>query len=116
MRDDIDALSRSISAIINTHNINGNFKSMLETSIGGFLVFKSMDEFDGKEDAENAILTTMSIALKKILADGPETDSCAAPSVNGCSFCGRTPPAVRLGAGPGVFICNECVETFSKIL
>ena len=32
-----------------------------------------------------------------------------------CSFCGRSPTEVQLGAGPAVFICNECVDTFAKI-
>jgi ClpX C4-type zinc finger len=32
-----------------------------------------------------------------------------------CSFCGQSPPKVKLGAGPDAFICNECVETFSEI-
>lgn len=31
-----------------------------------------------------------------------------------CSFCGKKEPEVKLGAGPGVFICNECVITFSE--
>ena len=33
-----------------------------------------------------------------------------------CSFCGRAPPSVRLGAGPSSFICNECVGVFSSVL
>jgi hypothetical protein len=33
-----------------------------------------------------------------------------------CSFCGKAAPEVRLGAGPEVFICNECVATFHSIL
>jgi|SRR5579872_1707402 len=33
-----------------------------------------------------------------------------------CSFCGAGPPEVKLGAGPSVFICNECVDVFHKLL
>lgn len=34
-----------------------------------------------------------------------------------CSFCGKTQNAVhRLIAGPGVFICNECIELCQSIL
>ncbi len=33
-----------------------------------------------------------------------------------CSFCGKSSPEVRLGAGPSAFICNECVGAFSSIL
>ena len=34
-----------------------------------------------------------------------------------CSFCGKTKDeARRLIAGPGVFICNECVSLCNEIL
>jgi ATP-dependent Clp protease ATP-binding subunit ClpX len=34
-----------------------------------------------------------------------------------CSFCGKSQDKVRrIVAGPGVFICNECVELCSEIL
>ncbi len=34
-----------------------------------------------------------------------------------CSFCGKTQDTVqRLIAGPGVYICNECVELCQSIL
>lgn len=34
-----------------------------------------------------------------------------------CSFCGKPQEKVRrLIAGPGVYICNECVELCSEVL
>ena len=34
-----------------------------------------------------------------------------------CSFCGRTQREVKtLIAGPGVYICDECVEAMSEII
>jgi ATP-dependent protease Clp ATPase subunit len=34
-----------------------------------------------------------------------------------CSFCGKSSVAVKiLVAGPGIFICNECVDMCSSIL
>lgn len=34
-----------------------------------------------------------------------------------CSFCGKAQDRVRrVIAGPGVYICNECVELCSKVL
>ena len=34
-----------------------------------------------------------------------------------CSFCGKSQDAVeRIIAGPGVFICNECISVFTNIL
>ena len=35
----------------------------------------------------------------------------------GCSFCGKSQSAVKkIVAGPGVFICDECVELCNEIL
>jgi hypothetical protein len=51
----------------------------------------------------------IAMCSRKLMDDDP-TDQAAAPS---CSFCGKTPPAVRLGAGSSAFICNERVELFS---
>ena len=34
-----------------------------------------------------------------------------------CSFCGKTQDQVnRIVAGPGVYICNECIELCSEII
>jgi len=33
-----------------------------------------------------------------------------------CSFCGKREDQVRLVAGPGVFICDQCVALCSEIL
>jgi RNA polymerase-binding transcription factor DksA len=33
-----------------------------------------------------------------------------------CSFCSKSTPEVRLGAGPSAFICNECVKVFAEFL
>ena len=34
-----------------------------------------------------------------------------------CSFCGKTQEQVkRLVAGPGVYICDECIELCSEII
>ncbi len=40
----------------------------------------------------------------------------ARPGGTSCSFCGKAPPDVRLGAGRSAFICNECANAFSQIL
>jgi ATP-dependent protease Clp ATPase subunit len=38
------------------------------------------------------------------------------PGENRCSFCGKKQSQVRLIAGPGVFICSECVALCNEIL
>jgi ATP-dependent protease Clp ATPase subunit len=41
----------------------------------------------------------------------------AAKGVPRCSFCGKDQhQAVRLVAGPGVYICNECVDLCTQII
>lgn len=32
-----------------------------------------------------------------------------------CSFCGKSPPEVRLVQGPKAAICNECVNSISEV-
>jgi ATP-dependent Clp protease ATP-binding subunit ClpX len=40
-----------------------------------------------------------------------------APNLTMCSFCGKSHSEVKkLIAGPGVYICNECVGVCSDIL
>ena len=39
------------------------------------------------------------------------------PSERRCSFCGKSNEQVeRMVAGPGVYICNECVDLCSQII
>lgn len=39
------------------------------------------------------------------------------PPVNVCSFCGKNSRQVhKIVAGPGVCICNECVEICNQVL
>lgn len=41
----------------------------------------------------------------------------ASPEAMCCSFCTKSQPEVgKLVAGPGVFICNECIERCSQII
>jgi ribosomal protein L37AE/L43A len=47
----------------------------------------------------------------------PDTASAAERPVASCTFCGKPNTAVqRLVAGPGVYICNECVELSAEIM
>lgn len=43
--------------------------------------------------------------------------STVSPDALACSFCGKAKSVVaKLVAGPGVFICNECVDLCSQVL
>ncbi len=47
----------------------------------------------------------------------PETAATAEDFIASCSFCGKPNTAVeRLVAGPGVYICNECVGLCAEIV
>jgi len=47
----------------------------------------------------------------------PATATSAENVIASCSFCGKPDSAVqRLVAGPGVYICNECVELSASII
>jgi hypothetical protein len=47
----------------------------------------------------------------------PSTETTADPHTLFCSFCGKSQHDIKkLIAGPGVFICNECVEFCDKII
>jgi hypothetical protein len=47
----------------------------------------------------------------------PSTPTPATDVIASCSFCGKPDTAVqRLVAGPGVYICNECIELSATIV
>ena len=52
------------------------------------------------------------------LSDNRTPESQVFPNLSkepSCSFCGQRESEVRLGAGPGVFICESCVGTLSEV-
>jgi ClpX C4-type zinc finger len=65
------------------------------------------------EDTKATLLQFIANCSQKLLDDDTSTPDTPDPA---CSFRGRHPPSVRLGAGPSVFICNECVDLFSDAL
>lgn len=63
------------------------------------------------ERLKRSLYVFMRECCSMLLAHTPS----APPDHQSCSFCGQSPPAVRLGAGPTAFICNECVDTFANV-
>lgn len=64
-------------------------------------------------ETEDKNLEGIAVAWWKLIINKryPESRSTTEPK---CSFCGRSAPEVRITAGPGVFICNECVTTLNE--
>jgi hypothetical protein len=72
-------------------------------------------------DHEDIALTSMSVAWMRMAIEGLENvanKGAELPGTDleqGCSFCGRKGPGVRLVAGPTAFICDSCVATASEV-
>jgi hypothetical protein len=62
------------------------------------------------------VMTTIVTLIGNCAVKLSPGDSAASNRDPCCSFCSKFPPAVRLGAGPSVFICNECVRLFDHTL
>ena len=96
-------------------SITDNSPDDLVQALNCAIVIKLMTNNDANPNRRAAALTCIQECAKLLLEPETATDTQrnASPS---CSFCGQQPPAVKLGAGPSVFICNECVDTFAKLL
>lgn len=80
------------------------FKVALKGAIDTFLQAES----DGDELESRAALGRIHLATSELIF-GQLSNS---RSPQSCSFCGRSGSEVRLGAGPDVFICADCVGIF----
>lgn len=106
-----DDLVSNLIDVMTTKYVAQSYDQAIDCAI----VIKLLSNNDPNPNRRTAALTFIQECAKKLL--GAESASAQETTPTpACSFCGRQPPAVRLGAGPAVFICNECVETFAKIL
>jgi hypothetical protein len=104
-----EAIKTALSALAEDY-ANDRYYECLVNACGVFLRTKHDRNFPLNKAAMSFIGQCAS-KLEKA-NDGGDA---ARPNV-ACSFCGKSAPEVRLGAGPSVFICNECVEIFHNIL
>jgi hypothetical protein len=80
------------------------FKVALKAAINAFL----QAEVDGDDLESRAALGRVHLATSELIF-GQLSNS---RPVQSCSFCGQSGSDVRLGAGPDVFICADCVGIF----
>jgi len=109
--DSPDDLVKNLIDIMTTKYVERSYDQALDCAI----VIRLMTYNDANPNRRAAALTCIQDCAKFLL----EPKTATAPegnSIPSCSFCGRQPPAVKLGAGPSVFICNQCVDTFAKLL
>jgi hypothetical protein len=92
-----------------------NYRSMLDSVIGSYLLFRSLP--DGDQLSLHCIvpLSVAADALAKqngLFDDKAQID--VSHSSTNCSFCGKVEPPEKLAAGPNVKICEECVTMLYK--
>jgi hypothetical protein len=87
---------------------------MREKLFSNALVVSSLLHSEGLRLNNTGMIEEASKTLQTALEEFSSKEA-AQPKIEACSFCGLAPPRVQLGAGPGAFICNVCVATFSKL-
>lgn len=95
-------------AQIAEHWASGRFDESLAEACALFLSVKD-DRTSQLRDAAVELIRLSAARLR-------EGDQSQKEEAIACSFCGKSAPDARLGAGPNVFICHECVETFHSVL
>jgi hypothetical protein len=71
---------------------------------------------DGSEAASSVPLVYVQSAIARIMKTlRAENSQDMLKKEEACSFCGLKSPEVRLGAGPGAYICERCVKVFSDV-
>jgi hypothetical protein len=91
-------------------NRDGNYHEAIKRGLLLYLLSHS----DSDDTQDSMALVYVQTAIEKLLQTLTEKSPTDEPT-RCCSFCGQSPPKVRLGAGPNAFICNECVDTFYEI-
>ena len=69
--------------------------------------------FDDEQSLTERVKASLYVFMRECCAFLLERVANPPSSQQSCSFCGRSPPEVRLGAGPSAFICEQCVDVFA---
>jgi hypothetical protein len=85
------------------------FEVALRAGIDAYLHYKA----EGNQQLSMGSVSLIHVAISGLLAEDEDKDGERASSPS-CSFCGRSGSEARLGAGPDVFICADCVAIFSR--
>ena len=111
MSNDVSELFRILSGMWMDLAKQKDFKSIMELAMASRLLFRALPNAEGPEEAA---LLALHHAIEMVVFD-VEPPKRSIPSDPVCSFCGRRPPEVRLGAGPEAFICDGCVNDFAAV-
>ena len=106
-----DTLLKNLVDLITIKYVDHSYDDALDCAIFIRLITKN----DANVNRSNAALTCIHDCSGALLGSKSVADGKGEQANITCPICGQQPPLVRLGAGPGVFICNECVDTFSTL-
>ena len=106
-----DDLLDDVIKLMTSRMLTRDFDEALDCAIFARLLSRN----DPNPSPTHAALTCIRECASELSGESTKTFHPTKP-VAKCSFCGQEPPTVRLGAGPGVFICNECVSAFAKTM
>ena len=70
--------------------------------------------FNAEQSLTDRVKASLYVFMRECCAFLLERVATPPFSQRSCSFCGRSPPDVRLGAGPSAFICDGCVDDFAR--
>jgi hypothetical protein len=70
--------------------------------------------FDGDQALGEPVKASLYVFMRECCGFLLERVASPPSGQRSCSFCGRSPPEVRLGAGPSAFICDGCVDVFEN--
>jgi hypothetical protein len=112
MKNDVSELFRILSGLWLEYAKKKDFETVMEVSFASRLLFKALPNAEG---AHESSLGALHQAIEVLLDEGQPPVKPTTTDARECSFCGRKPPEVRLGAGPNVFICDNCVGVFSEV-
>jgi len=87
----------------------GRYRDALKAGCQTYLLY----EKEGDEQGSMAALSLVHLAIAELIFGNRKESTISSPC---CSFCGRSGSEVRLGAGPDVFICADCVTIFHEAL
>src|SRR5436309_15132474 len=105
MQNDVRELFRILSGLWEEYAKKKDFEAVMEISFASRLLFKVLPDAAGPQEAA---LGALHHSIEMLFEGEPRVKS--TKDIPQCSFCGRKPPEVRLGAGPDAFICDGCVK------
>ena len=111
MQNDVPELFRILSGLWEEYAKKKDFNAVMEISLASRLLFKVLPDAAGPQEAA---LAALHHSIEMVVFDGKPRNK-STEDIPQCSFCGRKPPEVRLGAGPDVFICDGCVRDFAAV-